>query len=121
MNTTTQTKQHFTSLLELFKATEGHQLTGQEVINERTYLAGEWQDISISPELRKEVCSLIAETLGGRQRTKDNVYYNLLNGRPQHWGLSRIFFNEHNGKVYCSYCAGQDYPYELNLIRTAIK
>lgn len=121
MNTTTQTKPHFTSLLELFKATDGHQLTGQEVINERTYLNGEWQDIDISTELRENVCGLISELLGGKEKTKERVYNKLLKGRPQHWGLSRIFFNEHEGRVYCSYCAGQDYPYELHLIRTAIK
>lgn len=121
MNTVTQTKQHFTSLLELINATGGHQLTGQELVNERTYIAGEWQNISISPEVRAEVAGLISETLGGHKRTLENVYYNILNGKPQHWGLSRIFFRHNEGKIHCSYCAGQDCPYELNLIRTAIK
>ena len=122
MQTITETKQHFTTFAELLQATEGHQLTAQEIVNERTYLKGEgWANISLSDELRREILTLVSETLGGQHKTRQRIFSNMYYGRPQHWGLSRVFFRVYNGKVMCSYCAGQDYPSELNTIRAALK
>ena len=40
----------FSTLDELFAAADGHQITGQELINSRTRVFGEWQDkVGLSP------------------------------------------------------------------------
>lgn len=121
MTTVTETKQHFTTFADLLIATTGHQLTAQEIVNERTYISGNWENISLSDELREEICKTISETLGGQYKTRVKIFRSLYYGRPQHWGLRRVFFREYNGKILCSYCAGQDYPAELQQIRNAIK
>lgn len=108
----------FSNLNDLFNASKGGQITAQNIINERAYINGEYQDIQINEELKKLVCRQISQLLGGRIKTRTNVYYTLLNGRPQHWGLERIHLeNYHDTEASLHYCAGQDYPYEIAEIR----
>jgi hypothetical protein len=121
MKTITTTTTVFESLKELFEASKGHQLTAQEIVNGRSYINGNWQDFEMTSEARDEAARVISETLGGWKATQQAVYNSLRWGRPQHWGLSRVFFREYEGKILCSYCAGQDYPSELRAIRNALK
>lgn len=123
MQTVTETKKHFNTLLELVRATNEarHQLTAQEVINGRTFLLDGWQNISLSHDVLVELADGVSKSLGGFNRTKELVRNTIIYGRPQHWGLSRIFFREYEGKVIILYCAGQDYVWETKQIRNAIK
>jgi len=71
----------------------------------------------------KNYSELIAEDIsnliGGQSKTKENVLRNLLNSTPQHWGLGRIFLKKYgDNEPRFSYCAGQDYPAEIKLIRS---
>ncbi len=123
MQTVTETKKYFSTFAELLQATKeaSHQLTAQEIINRRTMLADGWQNIAVSDESINQLAEDVADCLGGINRTKASVKCSILYGRPQHWGLSRIFFREHEGKILTSYCAGQDYTWETAQIRNAIK
>jgi hypothetical protein len=95
--------------------------TAQEIINRRIYLNYNWQDFELSEEAQAEAIEMIVETLGGQNKTKDAIRRTLSYSRPQHWGLRRVIFSKYGDKLRCSYCAGQDYPAELNQIRNAIK
>lgn len=122
MNTTTQTNV-FSSYEEILQATKGHQVTAQELINQRTYITGEgWQNIDLAPKFRQKLAEDIAACLGGRENTRNSIANTIRHGRPQHWGLGRIFIEQHNGNApRLSYCAGQDHPSEIKTIRNAIK
>lgn len=120
MKTITKTIIQFNSIAELYQATKESQLTGQEIVNGRAYINGSWQDFEIEQGAKVELMKMISDTLGGQKKTKERILNNLLWGRPQHWGLNRVFFREYNEKILCSYCAGQDYNWELNQIRKSI-
>lgn len=94
------------------------QVTAQDLLNGNIYTSEGWTKFEL--EDKTELFSLIAETLGGHKKTKDFIKWNLYK-KPQHWGLSRIFFNLRNDKICCTYCAGQDYQAETQLIRNYIK
>jgi hypothetical protein len=121
MKTITKTMLTFATLAELYEATKSGQLTGQQVINGRAYINNQWQDFELDSEARKHVFLMISTILGGRLKTREQVFDSLMWGRPQHWGLSRIFFREYEKNIICSYCAGQDYTNEIKQIRNSIK
>lgn len=122
METITKTIPVLSSLQEVWGAVGNHQVTGQELLNERTYIEGiGWTEISIPLEFRREIARNISEMLGGRQWTKDQVYRVLLGQRPQHWGLSRFLLSNYGKGPRLSYCAGQDQTWESNAIRTYLK
>jgi hypothetical protein len=121
METKTVTVLVFNNLNELFEATKGHQLTAQEIVNGRSYINGNWQNFELANDGKANIMDLITETLGGHKKTKESIFNSLMWARPQHWGLSRVFFRNYDGKILCSYCAGQDHTWELNQIRKAIK
>jgi len=107
----------FTTLLELFIAANGHQINAQEIINRRGHINGEWQDFTVSDELSAEINDKIVELLGGHAKTM-NAIRRALRYYPQHWGLGRIFLESYGGEnPRFRYCAGQDYPAELQTIR----
>lgn len=55
-----------------------HQVTAQELLNERLYIKGQgWGEISLAPEFRVQIAENIAERLGGRQATKNAQMNNL--------------------------------------------
>ena len=114
------TNKLFNSYDEVMDTTQGHQVTAQELINRRTYINGQWENIELSPAFHTVICCDIAQILGGREKTQKSVLSSLLYSRPQHWGLSRIFL-ENYGKIRLAYCAGQDYPSEIRTIRAALK
>ena len=108
----------FSTLDELFTAADGHQVTAQELINGRTHVFGEWQDIDLSDELRNEVINQISELFGGREVSKSYIRQNLKNSKPQHWGLSRTVVEKYGDKpAKMNYITGQDFVYESRVIR----
>ena len=95
-----------------------HQVTAQEIINRRTFLDGEWQTIDLTDRCEDELVSSILDVLGGWTKNQARMSRVLRNSRPQHWGLTRIFIEKFgDSPVRVSYCAGQDYPWELRQIR----
>jgi hypothetical protein len=108
----------FSTLDELFAAAGGHQITGQELINSRTHVFGEWQDIELSDELKNEVINQISELFGGREMSKSYIRHNLRSSRPQHWGLSRVVISKYeDSPARLEYITGQDFTYESRVIR----
>jgi len=106
----------FNTLDEIFDNATG-QITAQQLINERAHICGEWQNIKLSDELKRELSILITEICGGQEKTKSYVKYTLNNSSPQHWGLDRIILSRYGATAKFSYCAGQDYLSELSTIR----
>jgi hypothetical protein len=95
-----------------------HQITAQEIINRRTFIDGSWQTIELTSKCEDEFISAILDVLGGWTKNQPLMARVLRNSRPQHWGLSRILFEKYgDSPLRISYCAGQDYPYELKQIR----
>lgn len=108
----------FSTLDELFAAANGHQVTGQELINGRTHVFGEWQDILLSDALKNEVICQISELFGGRETSKSYIRYNLRSSKPQHWGLSRVVISKYkDSPARLEYITGQDFTYESRVIR----
>lgn len=105
-------------LKDLFKIAEGRQLTAQAVLNERIYA----KDFKLSDELREQIANDVSDVLGGHASTKNAVFNSLNASRPpQHWGLNRILLDDYGRGPRWTYCAGQDYPAELNQIRNHLK
>ena len=112
----------FENLDELFTAAGSHQVTGQEILNERSHVFGKWQEIAISDELREQVINRIVDQSGGRHTTKAQVYRTLRNGRPQHWAIRRFLLSKYgDSHAHLSYCAGQDMTYEMRALRNELK
>lgn len=112
----------FDTLDELFEAARPHQVTGQEILNGRSRVFDQWQEIAISEELREQVINRIVDQSGGRHTTKAAVYRTLRNGRPQHWALSRFLLSKYGDRpAHLSYCAGQDMTYEMKQLRNDLK
>ncbi len=110
------------SLQQAYDLCKGHQVTAQELINGRAYINGEgWQDIELSHEFKCQLSALLSELFGGHQKTKNSVYRTLLYGTPQHWGLGRAVIEDYGTGARLTYIAGQDYIWEQNAIRTALK
>ena len=111
------------SLKKACKLNHG-QLNAQDLLNGRIDIKFKgWVSVQLTPEFREELANLIAIVLGGHYATKQRVIRSLTYGNPQHWGLERIFV-EYSKTLKChylTYCAGQDYPYECNEIRTYLK
>jgi len=105
------------SLNQLYKCAGAHQVTAQEVLNERTYINGAWQSIKVAPELQSEIIETIINTAGGWQKTKANMR-RTLDERPQHWALARFLLEKYKGPAFFSYCAGQDMTSEMRHLRT---
>ncbi len=110
------------SLQQAYDLCKGHQVTAQELINGRAYINGEgWQDIELDSDFKSQLADLLSELYGGHSKTKNAVYNTLKYGTPQHWGLSRTFIEDYGTGAQIKYCAGQDYIWECNAIRTALK
>lgn len=109
---------HFNTLPELYAAANGRQINAQEILNRRANIDGEWQDFTVSDELSAEINDKIVELLGGHGKTMNAMRRVLRYSTPQHWGLGRIFLESYGGEnPRFRYCAGQDYPAELQQIR----
>lgn len=102
----------------------GQQLTAQQLLNGRVYTKNKgWAKVQLSEEFREQVITDIVDLLGGRGNTKANVYRALNSPHPpQHWTLERMLIEQYGKSApRLSYCAGQDYPYEINQGRTYLK
>ena len=105
------------------------QLNAQDLIRGQIYIKPKgWTKIKLSHECRLELANHISSILGGRNNTKIRVFNNILYNSPVHWGLERIIINRRTNQqdkrkktLHVSYCAGQDYTWETNEIRTALK
>ena len=122
MGTITKKVIQFSSYDDILKHA-GQQVTAQQLINGRMYLKDKgWTDVEISHELRAKLATDISDKLGGRYTTREQVKNTILWGRPQHWGLQRVFLEKYGeGQPFITYCAGQDHVLECNAIRTALK
>jgi predicted RNA methylase len=110
------------SLNELYKLAGAHQVTAQEVLNSRTYINGQWQEVVFTDEVRQEVIDKLVQTIGGHQATKVTVRRSLEYRRPQHWAIARFLLSKYGDKdAHFSYCAGQDMTWEMRKVREYLK
>ena len=110
----------FNTILELSLAIEkaNGQLNLQILLNRRANFGNGWEDFSMEDEeFRNAINYIVDEVLGGWQKHKYSLKYQLNNVPLQHWGFQRIIFN---GKRW-QYVAGQDGQNELTQIRNFIK
>jgi hypothetical protein len=108
----TTTKQN--ELLDL--ASKGYDVTLQNIKSKRIRdIEHGWKDWNY--ELTDTDINQISTLLGGQYRTQNIVANKLryLNELPSNWCFDRIHFCKHSKRW--AYCAGQDYPSELNTIR----
>ena len=110
----------FNTILELSLAIEkaNGQLNLEILLNRRANFGNGWEDFTMEEdEFRNQIDYIVDEVLGGWQKHKYSLKYQLNNVPLQHWGFSRIIFN---GKRW-QYVAGQDGQNELTQIRNFIK
>ena len=101
----------------------GRQINAQSVLNGRIKTVSKgWESVKLSEDFKELLTNDIANSLGGRYKTKQSICRNLKSDlTPQHWGLSRLMLEGGKSEFYWSYCAGQDYPYELQQIRNSLR
>jgi len=115
-------KTTFENLDQVYAAAYPHQVTAQELLNGRSRVFDEWQEITISNDLREEVINTVVEAAGGRARTKNDTRYCLRNERPQHWAIDRFLLSKYgDSPARLSYCAGQDQTWEMKNLRNYLK
>ena len=110
----------FNSILELNNAIvkNNGQLNLQILLNRRTNFGNGWEDFTMNEdEFRNQIDYIVDEVLGGWQKHKYSLKYQLNNVPLSHCGFSRIIFD---GKRW-QYVAGQDGQNELKQIRNFIK
>ena len=106
----------FNSILDLSLAIEkaNGQLNLQILLNRRANFG----DFTMEEdEFRNQIDYIVDNVLGGWQKHKYALKYQLNNIPLSHWGFQRIIFN---GKRW-QYVSGQDYTNELKQIRNFIK
>ena len=115
------------SLAQAIKLNKG-QLTATQILNGNIYTVKGWERFNVTDELRENVAQQIVEILGGQYKTKNRVFNAIKYGGVSHWGLDRMLIDtrvnyqdKRKKDIVISYCAGQDYPYECNVIRTDLK
>ena len=102
----------------------GTQVTAQGLLNGKMYIKDKGHsDITLTEAFRRTLIERIVSLLGGHDKTKRRVKSVLTYGSFQHWGLDRFHVDKINyikdepAKYELNYCAGQDYPEEINNIR----
>jgi hypothetical protein len=115
------------TLKQALKVNKG-QLTARDLLNSEIYTAKGWKTFKISADLKKDIVNNVVEILGGHNKTKESIKYNLLNTNINHWGLNRIIIEEKTLQsdkrkkvVSFRYIEGQNYEHELNQIRKYLK
>lgn len=106
----------FNSILDLSLAIEkaNGQLNLEILLNRRANFG----DFTMEEdEFRNQINTIVDEVLGGWNKHKYVLKYQLNNIPLSHWGFERIIYN---GKRW-QYVAGQDYTNELKQIRNFIK
>lgn len=110
----------FTNFTELFEAVEkaNGQMNLEILLNRRANFGNGWEDFTMEEdEFRNQINTIVDEVLGGWDKHKYALEYQLNNAPLSHWGFQRIIFN---GKRW-QYVAGQDGQNELTQIRNFIK
>lgn len=104
------------------------QLTVENILNGNLYTSKGWERFNVTDKLLENVAEQTSEILGGRASTKNRVFRTLRYGSVNHWGLRRIIISKRKNPadkrkhiINMSYCAGQDYIWECNQIRTDLK
>jgi hypothetical protein len=93
----------------------GSQLNVEQALCGRFYhKTHNWVTIPLSLAENHYLLEIAADAIGGRNRTG---VMRGLRRTAGHWALRRLLFRETDGKIVCRYCAGQDYPAELNELR----
>ena len=106
----------FTNFTELFEAVEkaNGQMNLEILLNRRANFG----DFTMEEdEFINQIDYIVDNVLGGWQKHKYSLKYQLNNVPLSHWGFQRIIFN---GKRW-QYVAGQDGQNELKQIRNFIK
>ena len=113
-----------TALLKSYKhankyKSKGHQLTVQNLLNGR--ISGgknkTWVKVRLTDEFREQLIEDLINVAGGHAATRERMKSVLTYGRPQHWALGRMIISDYGNGPKMNYCAGQDYPSELNQLR----
>lgn len=93
----------------------GGQLNVEQALCGRFYhKKHNWVKIPLSLAENHYLLEIAADTIGGRNRSGITRGLRRTTG---HWALRRLIFRQTDGKITCSYCAGQDYTAELNELR----
>jgi hypothetical protein len=97
-----------------------HQLSLYNISSERAYIIGKgWNNIKIQESFKNESFKEIVNLLGGTQKTKTKILFNLKNTPVYGWFTERIIFDNHLQRWV--YIAGQDCPKEKQEIRNQLK
>ena len=110
----------FNTILELSLAIEkaNGQLNLEILLNRRANFGNGWEDFTMEEyEFRDQINTIVDEVLGGWQKHKYALKYQLNNIPLSHWGFQRIIYMGGRWR----YVAGQDYTNELKQIREFIK
>lgn len=110
----------FNSILDLSLAIEkaNGQLNLEILLNRRANFGNGWEDFTMEEdEFRNQINSIVDEVLGGWNKHKYALKYQLNNIPLSHWGFSRIIYT---GKRWI-YAPGQDGQTELKQIREFIR
>lgn len=101
---------------------KGNQLSAQDLLNENMYLKTTgWSKVKLTDKFKEDLVEKIVEIAGGQHNTKRTTRMVLNHRKPQHWALDRIFIEKYGKRVVMSYCAGQDYTYEMAQLRKHLK
>lgn len=100
--------------LKQIKRFENQQVSILALLEGRMYLKDKgWSDVRLTEELREEIARRVCDIYGGHKATRQNVYNHLMSSNGgRHWTLDRMYFSC-SKEMRLSYCAGQDYPYEM--------
>tara|TARA_R110000851_G_C13098304_1_gene567827 strand:+ start:2544 stop:2894 length:351 start_codon:yes stop_codon:yes gene_type:complete len=112
----------FTSLKQIMKF-ENQQMNFQQMINGRACLKDKgYDDIKLSPELKKKICIKVVDIIGGYGSTQAKIYKKLMYERPQHRLLERFTVSKYgNSPEIIEYTSGQDMSVETKQLRNFLK
>ncbi len=92
------------------------QLTVWQVLNDRyCHKKKGWIKTNLREDAKTEVIDMAVSVLGGRKSWKIRQ---ALEAGEYHWGLDRMYLVKYGKDISCTYGAGQDYPSEIQTIRT---
>jgi len=108
-----RTKRNYKSIESLKDKTQSD-VNLYNLISKRVYLKTDgW--VTTNNILTDELIDKVCDLLGGQHKTRERISIVLKNQTFSKWYLERIMYNF---KRKCfTYCAGQDYPAELQEIR----
>ena len=97
-----------------------NQFTLENLVNGRAWIEGQgWQDIKVDEDFYNKSINQLVDLIGGREKTKQQVRFNLRNTPFHHWSANRFIYSLHRN--VWEYVAGQDYTSEMATIRNHVK